>query len=114
MSDSILTSVKKAVGGIIEEDESFDTDIIMHINTVLAQLTQLGVGPTAGFEIKDKTTKWEDFYGADSRFNMVKSYVVLSVRMMFDPPSIGKVAEAYETRIAELGWRIREQAESAL
>lgn len=114
MSDSILTSVKKAVGGIIEEDETFDIDIIMHINSVLAQLTQLGVGPEDGFQIEDKSATWEDFYGQDKRFHMIRSYVVLSVRMMFDPPSVGAVAEAYNTRIAELGWRIHEQAESDL
>ena len=31
--DSILTSVKKIIG-ISEEDESFDTDLIIHINSV--------------------------------------------------------------------------------
>ena len=111
MSNSILTTVKKAVGGIIEEDESFDTDIIMHINTVLSQLTQLGVGPEDGFQIEDKTATWTDFYNDEKLLNMIQSYVVLSVRQMFDPPSVGAVAEAYNTRIAELGWRIREQAE---
>ena len=51
--DSILTSTKKLLG-ITEEDISFDLDIIMHINSVFAILTQMGVGPDEGFYIEDK------------------------------------------------------------
>ena len=58
--DSILTSIKKLLG--IEEDyEQFDFDIITHINSVFAILTQLGVGPSEGFWITDKYTIWEDY-----------------------------------------------------
>ena len=60
--DSILTSVKKMLG-IPEEYEQFDMDIIMHINSVLMILTQLGVGPEEGFVITDKSTVWADFIG---------------------------------------------------
>ena len=110
MNESILTSVKKGVGGIIEMDESFDDDIILHINTILAELVQIGVGPKDGFEISDKTTTWQDFIGDDKRVNMVKSYVVLSVRMLFDPPSSGTAAKSFEQQIDKLGWRLREQS----
>ena len=58
--ESILTSIKKLLG-IAEDYEHFDQDIIMHINTVLAILTQLGVGPETGFSIADKSTKWREF-----------------------------------------------------
>ena len=51
--ESILTSIKKLLG-ITEEYEQFDQDIIIHINSVLSVLTQLGVGPTKGFSIKDE------------------------------------------------------------
>ena len=110
MNESILTSVKMGVGGIVEMDESFDDDIILHINTTLAELVQLGVGPKEGFEIVDKTATWHDFMGDDKRLNMVKSYVILNVRMIFDPPSSGTAAKSFEQQIDKLGWRIREQA----
>ena len=42
--ESILTSIKKLLG-VAEEYEHFDPDIIMHINSVLMILTQLGIGP---------------------------------------------------------------------
>lgn len=114
MNESILTSVKKGVGGIVEMDEGFDDDIIMCINTVLSKLTQMGVGPKSGFQIKDKTTTWSQFVGDDPRMNMVRSFVVLSVRMMFDPPSNGTLAQSYEKQIAEYEWRLNVQAESTL
>ena len=112
MSESILTSVKKGVGGITEMDESFDDDIIMSINTVFSKLTQLGVGPRKGFRIKDKSTTWEDFVGDDPRLDMVKSFVVLSVRMLFDPPSSGSVVSAITEQIKEYEWRLNVQVET--
>lgn len=114
MNESILTSVKKGVGGILETDESFDSDIIMYINTVLSKLAQLGVGPKKGVEIKDKSATWSDLIGDDKRLNMIQTYVTLSVRMLFDPPSSGTAAKAFEGQITELEWRLHEQAESEL
>ena len=40
--ESILTSIKKMLG-ITEEYEHFDSDLIIHINSVFMILTQLGV-----------------------------------------------------------------------
>lgn len=114
MSTSILTSVKKGCGGIIESDHSFDPELIVYINTVLSQLTQIGVGPKAGFQISDETTTWEQFVGDDPRLNMVQSYVILSVRLLFDPRTVGAVMEAIKSQIAEFQWRLNVQAESEL
>ena len=102
--DSILTSVKKIVG-ISEEDESFDIDLIMHINSVLMILNQLGVGPTGGFSISDKTSVWSDLLN-ESSIEAVKSYVGLKVRMIFDPPTSSAVTDAINKTISELEWRI--------
>lgn len=113
-NESILTSVKKGVGGLLEEDESFDSDLILHINTVFSKLTQLGVGPNEGFSISDKSSTWSDFIGSDARMNMVKSFVILSVRMLFDPPTSGSVSKAFEEQIAEYEWRLNVQAESKI
>ncbi len=56
MTESILTSIKKLLG-IEESYEHFDADIIMHINSALMILTQLGVGPSEGFSISDTISK---------------------------------------------------------
>ena len=103
--ESILTSVKKMLG-IVEEYEHFDADLIMHINSVLSILTQLGVGPSEGFSIKDKTATWNDFLSDSKNLESVKSYVYLKVRLIFDPPLTSSVSEAINRMISELEWRL--------
>ncbi|MCM1578148.1 MAG: hypothetical protein NC078_05035 [Ruminococcus sp.] len=110
--DSILTSVKKALGGIPEEYEHFDPDIIMFINSVFSVLAQLGAGPEEGFAIKDKTAVWSDFMGDDPRLEFVKSYATLRTRLMFDPPINSSVAESLKRTADELEWRITTAIES--
>lgn len=105
VNDSILTSIKKILG-IPEEHEHFDTDIIMHINTVFMILNQLGVGPALGFKILDKTTMWDEYLENNSQLEAVKSYMGYKVRLMFDPPSSSAITESINRVISELEWRI--------
>lgn len=102
---SILTSVKKQLG-IDADYTQFDQDIIMHINSVFSILTQLGVGSDDGFSITGDTEEWTDFIDEDPRLEMVKSYVGLKVRMIFDPPTSSPIAEAIKQNIAELEYRM--------
>ena len=110
-TDSILTSVKKLLG-ITEECTDFDADIIMHINSALMILTQLGVGPSEGFFIEDKTDFWDDFITDKGQFEAVKTYVYMKVKLMFDPPSSSAVMDAMNRTISELEWRLNVAAES--
>ena len=103
--ESILTSIKKLLG-IEEEYTQFDNDIIMHINSVLLNLTQLGVGPAEGFLIEDDTATWEDFIGDSNQLQAVKSYMYLKVKLLFDPPLSSSVIESTNRMIAELEWRL--------
>lgn len=103
--ESILTSIKKLLG-IEEEYTQFDADIIMHINTVFLNLTQLGVGPSEGFLIEDDTAIWEDFIGNSSQLQAVKTYMYLKVKLLFDPPLSSSVTESMNRMIAELEWRL--------
>ena len=105
MDSSILTSIKKLLG-IAEEDTSFDHDIIMHINTVFAILAQLGVGPANGFSIEDDGAIWSDYLGNVTNLELVKSYIYMKVRSMFDPPTSSILADAMNKNISELEWRI--------
>lgn len=110
-TESILTSVKKALG-IIEEYEFFDADIIMHINSVFSILTQLGVGSPTGFTITDKTALWKDFIPEDSTlFESVKSYMYQKVKLLFDPPSSSVLVSVIEKLISEFEWRLMVAAE---
>lgn len=105
MENSILTSVKKIIG-IAEDYTEFDTDIIIHINSVFVLLQQLGVGPDEGFQIMDKTTTWQNYLQNDKLLNNVISYMCLKVKMLFDPPTNSSILSSYERIIQELEWRI--------
>lgn len=105
MENNILTSIKKLLG-VSEEYQEFDTDIIMHINTVFLNLTQLGVGPEEGFSIEDETAEWDEFIEDNAQLNAVKSYVYLKVKLLFDPPLSSSVTQSMERMIAELEWRL--------
>ena len=103
--ESILTSVKKQLG-IAEEYEHFDPDLILSINSVFSILNQLGVGPTEGYSITDKNDLWSDFLPAGKKLELVKTYVYLKVKLIFDPPTSSAVMEAVKQNIAEQEWRI--------
>ena len=110
--DSILISIKKMLG-ITEEYNHFDADIIMHINTVFTILTQIGVGPSEGFIIKDDMTTWDEFISPESlKFESIKSYIFLKVKMLFDPPMSNTVMESYNRTINELEWRLNVTADT--
>lgn len=111
MNDSILTSIKKMLG-IAEEYTHFDTDIIIHINTVFMTLNQLGVGPSSGFKIEDNSKLWMDYISDDDDLEAVKTYIYLKVKLVFDPPLSSAVMSVIQQSITELEWRLNVQTES--
>ena len=111
--DSILTSIKKLLG-ISEEYEHFDEDLVMHINSVFLVLNQLGVGPDQPFFVYNKEDNWNDFLGGDSNLELVKSYVYLKVKLLFDPPLSSAVIESTNRMISEFEWRLNVGAETLM
>lgn len=105
MEDSILRSTKKILG-IDPEYTVFDLDIITHINTAFSTLNQLGVGPVNGFAIEDDTAVWSDYTVDELKFNAVKTYVHLRVRLIFDPPTTSYLINAFEKQVEQLEWRL--------
>ena len=104
--DSILLSIKKLFGPDSTYD-AFDADLIIHINTYLRVLNQLGVGEQ-NFRITDETATWRDFLGVNEELlDEVKTYIYLRVKVVFDPPSSGIVMNAIKEQIDELTWRLR-------
>ena len=106
--DSILTTIK-ALLGITSEYTHYDAQIIVHINSVFNILKQLGVGPNGGFFISDSSAKWSDYIideNSDIDIEMVKSYIYMKVKLIFDPPLSGTAAEALKSEIAEFEWRL--------
>ena len=111
--DSILISIKKMLG-ISKEYDAFDAVLIMHINTVFMNLSQLGVGPNEGFSIIDEADKWSDFISEDPRLESIKSYMYLKVKLLFDPPMNSSVMDSMATQIKEFEWRLNVSAEDKL
>jgi len=101
--NSILDSVKALLG--IVDDNSFDAELILHINSVFSILTQLGIGPPEGFYITNSSDTWNKFLGNAIDLELVKSYVYLRVRLLFDPPQNSFLVESIKKQCEEFEWR---------
>lgn len=110
MIKSILDSMKK-MNNVAIDDDSFDEDIIMHINGVFSTLQQIGVGPDDGFMIEDKTVEWDAFWPNTVIVNQVKLYMANEIRILFDPPASSFGLEALKEQTAEKKWRLQVAAE---
>lgn len=105
MENSILTSTKKMLN-ISSTYTDFDLDIITHINSTFSIVGQLGVGPINGIMISDSTLGWTDLAMPNDQLNLLKSYVFLKVRMLFDPPTSGFLLDALKQQITEYEYRL--------
>jgi hypothetical protein len=105
MEESILKSTKKILG-LDAEYTPFDLDVTTHINASFSILNQLGVGPVDGFFIEDDTDLWTDFDVPPNQLHLVKTYVYLKVRSLFDPPSTSYLIDATNHQIKEIEWRL--------
>ena len=115
-TESIFASIKLMLG--MEPDyNAFDTDLIIHINSALAKLTQVEVGPQEGFQLDPVdpiTSKWQDFLGesASPILNMCKNFVYLQVRLLFDPPQNSFTQDVLKKELDELIWRINVEVDT--
>ena len=100
---SILTSVKKLLG-IPEDYYCFDADILMNINMVMTVLKQIGVNTNVN-SVTEETT-WEELSSSTEIVNLLRVYVALRVRMVFDPPTNSSLLDAMQKKVDELEWRL--------
>lgn len=104
--ESILNSIKKQLD-IPKDDDSFDENIIMHINSIFVNLYQMGIGPKTVYQIKDETDVWEDFIPKEKpHLALVKTYMYLAVKVLFDPPRTSNLLEAMNAKIREYEVRL--------
>ena len=109
-NDSILTTVKKLIG-LDEEYDAFDQDILIYINSILFELEQIGLKSKEGFVLSDKTAVWLDYTDNERILNVLKPYVYLKTKLLFDPPTSSIAMNALEMQISEYEWRINSEAE---
>jgi hypothetical protein len=108
MEQSILKSTKKVLQ-IGDDDESFDLDIMTHINSAFSTLQDLGVGPEEGFTIEDADPEWTDFLPDEEdkmQLSRVRTFVFLHCRLLFDPPATTFHLNAAQEQLNEVTWRI--------
>ena len=110
VEDSILLSIKKLLGMDPIEFTQYDTDLIIHINTIIEFLNQLGVDIPEGFKINDKNALWSDYLNKPEYNGIkdsIKNYIYLRVRLVFDPSTNSSLLNSINDTIKELEWRIR-------
>lgn len=105
MEDSVLNSVK-AIIGINEEDTAFDKELIIHINSVLSVLRQIGLSCTDKLLIHGSEETWADFIVDNDHIEEIKTYIGLRVRKIFDPPINQTTMTALNETISELEFRL--------
>lgn len=105
--DSIILSVKKLLG-LVEDDDSFDIDVVLHINAALSILYQLGVLKIP-FTVDSIDDTWENMLPGitDDVKNQVKMYLFYKTKLGFDSTTLGStVIEIIKESIKEIEWRL--------
>jgi len=102
---TILDDVKLDLG-LPPDYDVYDPSVQRHINTAIARLVQLGIGPPQGFRLKTGTETWEQFLGATEEFEDAKGYIFQRVKLMFDPPATSFHIAAVEKQLEELAWTL--------
>lgn len=112
IQDSILNTTKHMLG-IEPEYTHFDNDIINDINAVINILAQIGA-VEEGYFIQGASETFGDMLGEDlAKAQMVKTYIYLRVKQMFDPSLSGSVSGIYDAQIKELEWRLQIQLDDS-
>lgn len=107
--NSILQTIRHMLGGVVDDESHFDLDLKVLINAAFTKLCQLGVGPETPFNIEDESTEWDEFEYDD--IEMVKEWIYLDVKNVFDPPANSSVLQAYKDRMFEDEFRMNIMAE---
>lgn len=111
MTESILESTKQRLG-IPEGVTNFDAEIVPLINLSINTLFQLGLGPSDSYKITGPIETWHDYIGDDKRLEMVKDYIFMKVKLLWDSNTMtGAVIEVYKAQIKELESRISYQVD---
>ena len=105
---SILRSVKPNLYVDVDNHE-FDLQILDGINSALSVAIQLGIGPQDGFIVTGEDETWDDFVEQKTIQSLLRQYVPLKTREVFDAPPTSSVVNAIKERCEELEFRMREE-----
>lgn len=105
MEESILKTIKQLIG-CPDDFEQFDLDLTIHINSAFATLTQLGVGPKEGYRITGPDNVWSEFEEDAQKSSLIKDYVYIKTRLLFDPPTSSALMDSLKEQLKEMEWRL--------
>lgn len=108
LTKSILKDIREAVG-LSPDTTDFDGDLIMHINGAIGKLNQNGVGRF--MYITGPENSWGELVDplqieGNEYFQLVPLFVMLSTKLIFDPPPPSSV-EYHSGSAKELLWRLK-------
>ena len=112
MYDSVLNTVKSMLG-IEESYEAFDVELITHINSALFVAYNIGVQLVKNYTIDGPNVTWSEICPDVNLIPLLKSYIGLKVRLLFDPPTTGVLHEAMERQVTEFEWRLYVESDPA-
>lgn len=78
----------------------------MMVNSTFYILSQLGLSEADSYSITGPDETWDEFFKGRKDLEIVKTYISMKVKMMFDPPTSSAAMEAYKRQIDEHEWRI--------
>lgn len=108
--NSILQTVKDGLL-IVDTFEAFDNRIIGIINTVIAELAQVGYPPAKNFEVTGYNETWDNLI-PEPGYNLVRTFITEKVALIFDPPTSSYAYEMKKSYCEELEVRINYKVET--
>lgn len=109
MEASILKTIRNMLIGemYVDEESAFDDELIIHINTNLLILNQLGCG-VEGFQITGPNEEWSDFIPDPNGtlLGLVKTFIWAKVKIAFDSRSSSTLLQSINQIADETAWRI--------
>lgn len=112
MEASILKSVKTMLG-LAQNDSGFDLEVMTHINASFFVLQQIGVTPGV-FQIESDLAEWPDVGITNDPTGLIRSYIFLKVKSLWDPPQTSFLINLTKDQLAEFETRLHIYAEVGL
>ncbi len=101
---NILESIKILLG-VESHINAFDAELLMHINSAIAELIQGGVGPQDTNFSVGADTAWSEFSNSTNVVSYSKEYIYCKVRLLWDPPTNSFVCDGFRKSADEAYWR---------
>jgi len=101
--ENILSSIKTMLN-VEQSITAFDSELLMFINSAIAELIQGGVGPQSGLDVTAETS-WSAFSDDTKIVSHSKQYVYCKTRLLWDPPSNSFIVSSFEKQAEESYWR---------